>query len=120
LNVFEITQPIEYKVVLCGKQPSSTVWARQWLKIRMLILKGNFSLINFHVKKRFAENETLLEMACLHDFAAVRQGEIMKLKLIRFNLSGLGQRCVVECSSRRYIIQECSLFQRPHTKMYFS
>jgi len=85
----------------------------------MLILKGNFSLINFHVKKRFAENETLLEMACLHDFSEVRQGEIMKLKSIRFNLTGPGQRCVVECCSRRYIIQECSLYQSSYTKMYF-
>lgn len=85
----------------------------------MLILKGNFSLINSHVKKRFAENGTLWEMSCLHDFSEVRQGEIMKLKLIRFNSSGLGQRCVVECRSGRYIIQECSLYQSSHTKMYF-
>ncbi len=86
----------------------------------MLILKGNFSLINSYVKKRFPENRSLWEMACLHDFSEVRQGEIMKLKLIRFNLSGPGQRCVVECRRRRYIIQECSLYQSSRTKMYFS
>ena len=101
------------------KTAPSTVWAREWLKIRMLILKGNFSLINFHVKKRFAENGTLWKMACLRNFSEVRQGEVMKLKLIRFNLSGPGQRCVVECRSRRYIIQECSLFQCSPTKTYF-
>jgi hypothetical protein len=45
-------------------------------------------LINSYVKKRFPENRTLWEMACLHDFFQVRRGEIMKLKLIRFNLTG--------------------------------
>jgi hypothetical protein len=84
-----------------------------------LILKGNFSLIDSHVKKRFAENGTLSKMACLRDFSEVRQGEIMTLKLIRFNLSGPGQRCVVECRRRRYITQECSLYESYPTKMYF-